>query len=52
MTEKTTKAKPLRPLPVDEAEGVLDEVQDWCLAQAERDGWVYTSVVRQLVNRL
>jgi hypothetical protein len=54
MTEqpKTTKAKPLRPLPLDEAAGVLDEVQAWFLAQAERDGWVYTSVLRQLFNRL
>src|SRR5215469_1670575 len=54
MTEqkKSTKVKPLRPLPVDEAAGVLDEVQAWFLAQAERDGWVYTSVLRQLVNRL
>src|SRR5262245_13248411 len=45
-------AKRLRPLPIDEAGGVIDEVQAWFLAQAERDGWVYTSVVRQLVNRL
>src|SRR5262249_16698459 len=45
-------AKPLRPLPIDEAGGVIDEVQAWFLAQAERDGWVYTSVLRQLVNRM
>jgi hypothetical protein len=45
-------ARPLRPLPIDEAGGVIDEVQAWFLAQAERDGWVYTSVLRQLVNRL
>jgi hypothetical protein len=44
--------KPLRPLPIDEAGGVIDEVQAWFLAQAKRDGWVYTSVLRQLVNRL
>ncbi len=44
--------KPLRPLPVNEADGVLDEVQAWFLAQAERDGWVYTQVLRQLVNKL
>ena len=44
--------KPLRPLPVNEADGVLDEVQAWFLAQAERDGWVYTKVLRQLVNRM
>jgi hypothetical protein len=46
------RANPLRPLPVDEADGVIDEVQAWFLAQAERDGWVYTSVLRQLVNKL
>jgi hypothetical protein len=44
--------KPLQPLPIDEVGGVIDEVQAWFLAQAERDGWVYTSVLRQLVNRL
>jgi hypothetical protein len=37
---------------VNEADGVLDELQAWFLAQAERDGWVYTGVVRQLINRL
>ena len=54
MSDEASKlvAKPLRPLPVNEADGVLDEVQAWFLAQAERDGWVYTSVLRQLVNKM
>jgi hypothetical protein len=43
---------PLKIPPIQEAAGILDEVQAWFLAQAERDGWVYTSVLRQLVNRL
>jgi hypothetical protein len=37
---------------VDEADGVLDELQAWFLARAESEGWVYTSVLRQLVNRM
>jgi len=37
---------------VDEADGVLDELQAWYLGQAQREGWVYTSVLRQLVNRM
>jgi hypothetical protein len=37
---------------VDEADGVLDELQAWYLGKAEREGWVYTSVLRQLVNRM
>jgi hypothetical protein len=37
---------------VDEADGVLDELQAWFLGQAQRDGWVYTAVLRQLSNRL
>jgi hypothetical protein len=37
---------------VNEADGVLVELQAWFLAQAERDGWVSTGVVRQLINRL
>jgi hypothetical protein len=48
----TQSRHPLRPLPVNEADGVLDEVQAWFLAQAEHDGWVYSSVLRQLVNKL
>jgi hypothetical protein len=43
---------PLKIPAVNEADGVLDELQAWFLAQADRDGWVYTSVLRQLVNRL
>jgi hypothetical protein len=38
--------------PVDEAAGVLDELQAWYIAKAEAEGWVYTSVLRQLVNRM
>jgi hypothetical protein len=37
---------------VNEANGVLDEVQAWYLGKALREGWVYTSVLRQLVNRM
>ena len=37
---------------VNEADGVLDELQAWYLGQALREGWVYTSVLRQLVNRM
>jgi len=39
-------------LVVDEADGVLDELQAWYLTKAEREGWVYTSALRQLVNRM
>jgi hypothetical protein len=39
-------------LAVDEAAGVLDELQAFYLAKAEQDGWVYTNVLRQLVNRM
>ncbi len=38
--------------PVNEADGVLDEVQALFLAQADKEGWVYTRVLRQLVNKL
>ena len=38
--------------PIDEADGVLDELQAWFLGRAEAVGWVYTSVLRQLVNRM
>jgi hypothetical protein len=31
---------------------VVDEVQAWYLTRAEREGWVYTSVLRQLINRM
>jgi hypothetical protein len=37
---------------VNEADGVLDELQAWYLGQAQREDWVYTSVLRQLVNRM
>jgi hypothetical protein len=43
---------PRRPPPIDERAGVVDEVQAWYLARADRDGWVYTSVLRQLINRM
>ncbi len=38
--------------PINEADGVLDELQAWFLVRAEAEGWVYTSVLRQLVNRM
>ncbi len=38
--------------PVDEAAGVIDELQAWFLARADADGYVYTSVLRQLMNRM
>jgi hypothetical protein len=37
---------------IDEAAGILDEVQAWLLAKADNEGWVYTMVLRQLVNRM
>ena len=37
--------------PINEADGVLDELQAWFLVRAEAEGWVYTSVLRQLVNQ-
>jgi hypothetical protein len=37
---------------VNEVDGVLDELQAWFLGKALREGWVYTSVLRQLVNRM
>ncbi len=43
---------PLVPPPIDERSGVVDELQAWYLARAEREGWVYTSALRQLVNRM
>ena len=45
-------SSPLIPPPINEPAGVIDELQAWYLARAERDGWVYTSVLRQLVNRM
>jgi hypothetical protein len=37
---------------IDEAAGILDEVQAWLLAKADNEGWVYTMALRQLVNRM
>jgi hypothetical protein len=37
---------------IDEAAGILDEVQVWFLAKADNEGWVYTAVLRQLTNCL
>jgi hypothetical protein len=37
---------------IDEADGVLDELHAWFLARAAAERWVYTSVLRQLVNRM
>jgi hypothetical protein len=37
---------------IDEAARILDEVQAWLLAKADNEGWVYTMVLRQLVNRM
>jgi hypothetical protein len=56
-TSKTSKTKKsaadTMPIPaVDEDAGVIDELQAWFVAQADADGWVYTSVLRQLVNRM
>jgi hypothetical protein len=51
--KRTTGAREKNaPLAVNEADGVLDELQAWYLGKAERDGWVYTSALRQLVNRM
>src|SRR5579859_4388588 len=30
----------------------IDELQAWYLARTEAEGWVYTSVLRQLMNRM
>ena len=38
--------------PVDETAGVIDELQAWFLARADAEGYVYTSALRQLVNRM
>jgi hypothetical protein len=43
---------PIEIPPIDEADGVLDELQAWFLGRAEAEGWVYTSVLRQPVNRM
>lgn len=38
--------------PLNEADGVMDELQAWYLGKADAEGWVYTAVLRQLLNRL
>src|SRR5215470_8528359 len=38
--------------PINEAEGILDELQAFYVAKADTEGWVYSSTLRQLVNRL
>lgn len=43
---------PLKIPPIDEQDGVLDALQAWFLGQAQRDGWVYSAVLRQLTNRM
>jgi hypothetical protein len=50
-TRETGRQKGAPPA-VDEADGVLDELQAWYLGKVEREGWVYTSALRQLVNRM
>ena len=51
------QTKPISP-PVSDAlaseanAGVVDELQAWYVARADADGWVYTAVVRQLLNRM
>jgi hypothetical protein len=37
---------------INEADGIVDEQQAWWLMKAEAEQWVYTSVLRQLVNRM
>jgi hypothetical protein len=37
---------------INEAEGIVDEHQAWWLMKADAEQWVYTSVLRQLVNRM
>jgi hypothetical protein len=49
--QRETRGKGAPP-PVNEADGVLDELQAWYLGKDEREGWVYTSALRQLVNRV
>ncbi len=44
----TLRGQPL----IDEARGVVDELQGWYTAKADADGLVYTSALRQLLNKL
>jgi hypothetical protein len=48
----TKKKPPPQPPPVDEDAGVFNDVQAWYLGLGERDGVVYTWVLRQLMERL
>jgi len=50
MTDRTSGRR--RQPQINEADGVLDELQTWFLARAEAERWVYTSVLRQRVNRM
>jgi hypothetical protein len=47
MSDELTKNPAVNP-----EDGVLDELQAWFLGQAEREGMVYTAVVRQLMNKM
>lgn len=44
--------RPSKALPGDTPAPVIDELQGWYVARADAEGWVYTAVVRQLLNRL
>jgi hypothetical protein len=44
--------RPLHIPEIDEQAGVVDEVQAWYLAKAEAEGWVYTTALRQIINRM
>src|SRR5260221_3948426 len=46
-----TMPRTILPL-INEADGGFDELQAWFLGRAEAEGWVYTSVLRQLVTRM
>jgi hypothetical protein len=47
-----SQRRPLQVPEIDEQAGVIDEVQAWYLAKAEADGWVYTTALRQIINRM
>jgi len=38
--------------PLDSMAGILDEVQAWYVGRADEEGWVYTTVLRQLLSRM
>jgi hypothetical protein len=48
----TKRTKTTKVLAIDEAGSVLDEPQAFYLGKGDGEGWVYTSVLRQLVNRM